>query len=79
LLYKVSFKNKYTKDKWLSQNTAHQTLKGAKGTAKYIKSNHGEHGEDLHTQTKIYKIKGTNHRAVVNSSGHVGYLRRNVK
>jgi hypothetical protein len=73
MLYKVAFKNKYTKDKWMSQNTAHQTLKGAKGTANYIKSNHGEHGEELHTQTKIYKIKGTNH---VSTGNNKGYVRR---
>ena len=75
MLYKIAFKNKYTKGKWLSQNTAHPTLKGAKGTAKYIKNTHDEDGSSLHTQTKIYKIKGTNHRAILSGSRKVGYIR----
>lgn len=54
--YLISFKNKYTKGKWIKQTLPHPTKAGANRTAKYIMSQHGEHGEDLNTKVKIEKV-----------------------
>ena len=56
--YKLSFKNKYTGNKWVSQskNVTHATLKGVKSVAKYIKNQHDPEGNLVKTQVRIRKV-----------------------
>jgi len=55
--YLISFKNKYTKGRWIKQNLPHPTKAGANRTAKYIMSQRDEDGSPLPTKVKIEKVK----------------------
>ena len=43
--YKLTFKNKFTKNRWVENVNTFRTKKDAKSTAEYIKNQHDENGK----------------------------------
>ena len=55
--YKIKFKSRLTKNKWVEQVVTHRTLATAKSTAKYMKRQHDPKGKLVKTQVKITKVE----------------------
>ena len=54
--YKLKFKNKFTKNKWVQNVSVFRTKQDADSTAKYIKNQHDDKGKKVKTQVKITKV-----------------------
>ncbi|MHA1166530.1 MAG: hypothetical protein ACTSRU_01830 [Candidatus Hodarchaeales archaeon] len=54
--YKLKFKNKFTKNRWVVNVNAFKTKRDANSTAKYIKNQHDAEGKKVKTEVKISKV-----------------------
>jgi len=55
--YKVRFKNRFTKNRWVENVNDFRTKKDAKSTAEYIRTQKDDKGKKVSTQVKIIKVK----------------------
>jgi len=54
--YKLKFKNKFTKNKWVENVNTFRTKASAKSNADYIKKQHDSDGKLVKTQVRITKV-----------------------
>jgi hypothetical protein len=55
--YKIRFKSRFTKNRWVENVNSFRTKADAKSTADYIKKQKDEKGKTLKTSVKIIKVK----------------------